>query len=65
MHEYSKEELRTLIEGKLRRHYGRIPSEATPAQMFKSCALVIRDIMSANRIVTSKAIDVAQARQVH
>ena len=65
MHEYSKEELRTLIEGKLRRHYGRIPSEATPAQMFKSCVLVIRDIMSANRIVTSKAIDVAQARQVH
>ncbi|MCD7735170.1 MAG: glycogen/starch/alpha-glucan phosphorylase [Clostridiales bacterium] len=65
MHEYSKEELRTLIEGKLRRHYGRIPSEATPTQMFKSCALVIRDIMSANRIVTSKSIDVAQARQVH
>ncbi len=65
MHQYTKEELRALIEGKLRRNFGRIPSEATPVQMFKACALVIRDMMSTNRIVTSKTIDVAQARQVH
>ncbi len=65
MHQYTKEELRTLIEGKLRRHFGRIPSEATQVQMFKACALVIRDMMANNRIVTSKATDVAQARQVH
>ena len=65
MHQYTKEELRTLIEGKLRRNFGRIPSEATQVQMFKACALVIRDMMSTNRIVTSKSVDVAQARQVH
>ena len=65
MREYTQEELRALIEGKLRRNFGRIPSEATPAQMFKACALVIRDMMSSNRIDTSKAIDMTQARQVH
>ena len=65
MKNYTKEELRTLIEGKLRRNFGRIPSEATDAQMFKACALVIRDLMSANRIDTSRRIDKTQARQVH
>ena len=34
MREYTKEELRALIEGKLRRNFGRVPTEANPAQMF-------------------------------
>ena len=65
MREYTKEELRALIEGKLRRNFGRVPTEANSAQMFKACALVIRDMMGANRLDTSKAIDMTQARQVH
>ena len=65
MQEFSKEMLRTLIEGKLRRHYGRLPSDATAPQMFKACAEVIRDIMATNRMATSKAIDTNQVRQVH
>ena len=46
LHKYTKKELMTLITGKLRRNFGRDVEEATSLHMFKSCALVLRDIMS-------------------
>ncbi|MCI8537796.1 MAG: glycogen/starch/alpha-glucan phosphorylase [Oscillospiraceae bacterium] len=64
MHKYTKKELRDLIEGKLRRNFGLKSSEANKFHMFKSCAMVLRDIMSANRIAVRKTTD-QEERQVH
>jgi starch phosphorylase len=65
MREYFKYELCSLIEGKLRRNFGRTTQNATKAQMFKSCALVLRDIMSSNHIETVNSTRTSNAREVH
>jgi len=60
-----KEELMELIQGKLRHHFGREPSNATQAQMFKACALVLRDLMNAHRLETCDRLEEDAPRQVH
>ena len=65
MHKYTKNELRELIEGKLRRHFGRDASEASDFHMFKACALVLRDIMSVNQMSTEDRVTDKKQRQVH
>ena len=65
MHSYTKQELAELIVGKLRRNFGRDVDEATPHNMFKACAMVLRDIMSARQIKTADAVGDTHARQVH
>ncbi len=65
MREYSKYELSALIEGKLRRNFGRTPQVASKVQMFKSCAMVLRDIMSSNHIETVNYNRTINAREVH
>lgn len=65
MHIYSKVELEALIEGKLRRNFGRTVSEATQTHMFKACAMVVRDIMSEHQMETSKRNYDTDAREVH
>ncbi|MCD7929707.1 MAG: glycogen/starch/alpha-glucan phosphorylase [Clostridiales bacterium] len=65
MREYSKYELCALIEGKLRRNFGRTIKEASKVHMFKACAMVVRDIMSANHIDTKEVTRKTSAREVH
>ena len=65
MRNYTKKELKTMIEGKLRRNFGRDPSEATKLHMFKACAMVLRDIMSGNQMATEDRVTAKHARQVH
>jgi len=65
MHQYTKAELTELITGKLRRNFGKDVDEATPAHMFKACALVLRDIMSAHQLETADRVRDTHARQVH
>ncbi|MCC8074987.1 MAG: glycogen/starch/alpha-glucan phosphorylase [Clostridiales bacterium] len=65
MREYSKYELCALIEGKLRRNFGRTIKEASKVHMFKACAMVVRDIMSANHIDTKEVTRKNSAREVH
>ncbi len=65
MYTYTKAELTDLIVGKLRRNFGRDVDEATPAHMFKACALVLRDIMSTHELETEDRVREANARQVH
>ena len=45
---YTSKQLSRLMVDKLRRTFGRDVSEATAADMFQACALVLRDIMSDN-----------------
>ena len=65
MQSYTKQELADLITGKLRRNFGRDVSEATEQNMFKACALVVRDIMSAHYMETQERTARTHARQVH
>ncbi|MGM9606821.1 MAG: glycogen/starch/alpha-glucan phosphorylase [Oscillospiraceae bacterium] len=65
MHSYTKQELAELIVGKLRRNFGRDVDEATAQHVFKACALVLRDIMSARQMETADKTTETHARQVH
>ena len=65
MSKYTKKQLTELIVGKLRRNFGREVESATPAQIFKCCALVLRDIMNNHQIETAERARDTQARQVH
>ena len=40
-----KEEIKEQILGKLKRHFGKTLEEATKDQIYKSCALSIRDVI--------------------
>ena len=62
---YTKKELEQQIIGKLRRNFGREVEEATSVHMFRACALVLRDIMSARELATESKIRDSHARQVH
>ena len=42
-------EVRQNLESKLSRYFGVSPAEATAEQMYKACAMTIRDILAARR----------------
>ena len=65
MPEYTKKDLEELIIGKLRRNFGRDVDEATAIHMFKACAMVLRDIMSARQLKTEDKVQRTHARQIH
>ena len=65
MAEYNKSQLTELIVGKLQRNFGRTVEEATPAHMFKACALVLRDIMSRHSMECDNQLWEKEQRQVH
>ena len=65
MPKYTKKQLTDLICGKLRRNFGREVENASPTQVFKCCALVLRDIMNNHQIETAERTRDTQARQVH
>ena len=56
---YTKKELEQQIIGKLRRNFGREVEEATSVHMFRACALVLRDIMSARNWLPRAAFGTA------
>ncbi len=59
-----KKQLRSLIAGKLSRHYGVEPRNATKNQMYHTCALVVRDLMMEKWNKTQKEIEKKHAKQV-
>ena len=65
MAEYSKAQLTEMIVGKLHRNFGRDVEDAGPNHIFKACALVLRDIMSAHQMETGNRVWEDQQRQVH
>ena len=58
-------EMRQLIEGKLRRHFGKEPEEATANQLYRACGLVIMDAMTENRMLSEELVEEEESRQVH
>ncbi len=65
MHNYTKLELESLIEGKLRRNFGRTVAEASQRHMLKAVAMVIRDIMSEHQMETNRKHSHSDAKEVH
>lgn len=61
----TKEELRALIENKLSRHYGISIDEADRAQMYKSCARTILELLSEKRTKFNQKIKESQAKKVY
>ena len=43
---YTPEEITKLMEGKLLRHYGREPEDATKQQIYRAACFVVRDVLS-------------------
>ena len=65
MAEYTKKQLKELIVGKLSRHFGRSVETASPTQVFKCCALVLRDMMNTRQGETVRRVRKEGQRQVH
>ncbi|MBQ3134758.1 MAG: glycogen/starch/alpha-glucan phosphorylase [Oscillospiraceae bacterium] len=65
MANYTKKQLKELIVGKLSRHFGRSVETASPTQVFKCCALVLRDIMNTHQGETIRKVRKEGQRQVH
>ena len=59
------EQLQSEIESKLRRHYGCSLAEAGRTEIFRACALVLRDRLAAQAMQTQARRDRTHARQVH
>ena len=57
---FRKDQIAQMILAKLRRNFGRTAEQATNAHMFQACALVVRDIMSANNIGSQKLVQLGQ-----
>ncbi len=61
----SVEEMKQAIGEKLRRHFGCEVKEAGKIELFKACALVARDLMSAKYVDTQNRVEKNSERQVH
>ncbi|MCD8375505.1 MAG: glycogen/starch/alpha-glucan phosphorylase [Oscillospiraceae bacterium] len=63
MHPLTQQQMAERIVERLRRNFGRDVHEATEAQMFKACAMVVRDVMSERQMEQNRAGE--DGRQVH
>lgn len=58
-------ELETLINGKLQRHFGKNPDEATKEQMYSACAYVVRDLLMEKWVASQDKQEETGAKQVY
>ena len=61
----ARSEVVAALEEKLRLNFGCEPAEAKPIQVFKACALVMRDIMAARVVDTDAMIEKTGMKQIH
>ena len=57
--------LKSLLEGKLSRHFGKDLSEASKEQIYASCAFIVRDMMMENWAKTQDEIEKKELKQVY
>lgn len=60
-----EKKLKSLISGKLTRHFGKEIDEASIEQVYAACAFIVRDIMMENWAKTQDAIDEKELKQVY
>ena len=58
-------EVRQNLESKLSRYFGVSPAEATAEQMYKACAMTIRDILAARRKDYKKLVNKKGGKRVY
>lgn len=61
---YTSKQITELIEGKLSRHFGREPGDATPHQFYKATSLVVKDILSGMWMATNDICESHQEKEV-
>ena len=59
-----KSEVKEAITSKLSRYFGVSPSEATREQMYKACAMTIKDILSQKRNDYKKLVNQKGGKRV-
>ncbi|MFI3312248.1 MAG: glycogen/starch/alpha-glucan phosphorylase [Eubacteriales bacterium] len=62
---FTKAEIKKAITGKLTRHYGVEIDNASEEQVFKACALVVRDVLGDRMMKIQNDVDGKNPRQVH
>ncbi len=62
---YTKIDIKKAIIGKLTRHFSKDVEDATDEQIFKACALVVRDILVDRMVKIQNDADDKNPRQVH
>ncbi len=61
----SEKKFKDLIKGKLSRHFGKAPKEASTEQMYAATAFVVRDILMENWAKTNAAVEKKEMKQVY
>ena len=58
------DQLKELVEGKLKRHYGVEAAKASKKMVYDACAQVVRDMMMEKWFTTQKEMEEKQAKQI-
>ena len=58
------DQLKELVEGKLKRHYGVEAVKASKKMVYDACAQVVRDMMMEKWVTTQKEMEEKQAKQI-
>ena len=58
------DQLKELVEGKLKRHYGVEAAKASKKMVYDACAQVVRDMMMEQWFTTQKEMEEKQAKQI-
>jgi len=61
----TQKEIKSALEGKLRRHFGRDPEDATIEQVYMTCAFFVRDILMEKWVKTAEAVEKTAPKQIY
>ena len=61
----NQKELSELIAGKLQRHFGKEPDEATREQVYTACAFIVRDLLMEKWVATQEKVEKSGAKQLY
>ena len=61
----TKEEIKSLVSSKLRRHFAKTVENATKSQLYKALALTVRDQIMEKWAVSKEALDRANQKELY
>lgn len=62
---FTKDEIKETLTGKLSRYYGTSPADASPEQIYKAAAITVRDILASKRNEYKKAVNNKGGKRVY
>ena len=60
-----KEQIKSLISSKLRRHYAKTVETATPSQLYKACALTVQDQIMEKWAKTREKLEIGNQKELY